>query len=401
MVDDKPEATESPPDLNRPKRAPPTIDLQATEISSEPAEQETTASGHPDDAVADSPAGERNATRDESVVSNEPPITSSRPPWIATAIVAALVGALATCGIIGAAAFAGWPKSPAPAAIAPQPDTAQIDALTKRLAKIESQPVPSATTGNTIDTRIAALEQRATTLHNDLAALRAQTDQLAASVNDLKTAPHETTPAPDLSAITSRLSQIEGATRALSAENAQHAAASADDKPLRRVVAMSLLDQRVRQGEPYAAALAAAKQLAINAETLKPLERFEAGGVPSANTLSKELLALITKLTPAEAEPAKGASILDRLQAGAERLVRIRRTDSSDEGGRSAVVNRIAAAARRDDVATARREMNGLTAAQLAALQPWIGRADAREAALAASRQLAADAIAALNKPAP
>jgi hypothetical protein len=34
-------------------------------------------------------------------------------------------------------------------------------------------------------------------------------------------------------------------------------------------------------------------------------------------------------------------------------------------------------------------------------VQPWIEKADARDAALAASRQLAADATAALSKPAP
>ena len=35
MVDDRPEDTGSLPDLGRPKREPPTIDLEATEVSSE------------------------------------------------------------------------------------------------------------------------------------------------------------------------------------------------------------------------------------------------------------------------------------------------------------------------------------------------------------------------------
>jgi hypothetical protein len=35
MVDDKPEPTEPPPDLGRPKRTPPTIDLDPSDISRE------------------------------------------------------------------------------------------------------------------------------------------------------------------------------------------------------------------------------------------------------------------------------------------------------------------------------------------------------------------------------
>ena len=35
MVDDRPEDTELPPDSGRAKRAPPTIDLEATEVSGE------------------------------------------------------------------------------------------------------------------------------------------------------------------------------------------------------------------------------------------------------------------------------------------------------------------------------------------------------------------------------
>ena len=35
MVDDRPEDTGSLPDSSRPKREPPTIDLEATEVSSE------------------------------------------------------------------------------------------------------------------------------------------------------------------------------------------------------------------------------------------------------------------------------------------------------------------------------------------------------------------------------
>ena len=96
-----------------------------------------------------------------------------------------------------------------------------------------------------------------------------------------------------------------------------------------------------------------------------------------------------------------GAGIVDRLQAGAARLVRIQRTDAADNNDRTAVIVRAAAAAQRNDVAGARRELNALPGADRAAVQPGIDRLDARDAALAASRQFAADAMAALTKPAP
>ena len=120
--------------------------------------------------------------------------------------------------------------------------------------------------------------------------------------------------------------------------------------PLRRVVAASLLDISVRQGDPYAAALAAAKSLAPDADALKPLDGFAASGVPSPAILCRELLTLVPKLSPPAPEnsTAVQAGIVDRLQAGAARLVRIERTDAVGND-RGAVVARVTAAALRND----------------------------------------------------
>jgi hypothetical protein len=175
----------------------------------------------------------------------------------------------------------------------------------------------------------------------------------------------------------------------------------ADDVPLRRLVAASLLDVLVRTGEPYASALSAAKSLADNADALNPLDGFAASGVPSAAVLCRELLTLVPKLSPpAQDTAAPGAGIVERLAAGASKLVRIERTDvvGNDRG---AIVARVTAAALRNDYAEARRELNTLAPADRAAAQPWIDKADARDAALATSRQFANAAMAALAKPAP
>jgi hypothetical protein len=134
---------------------------------------------------------------------------------------------------------------------------------------------------------------------------------------------------------------------------------------------------------------------------LKPLDQFAEKGVPNAGRLSTELLALVPKMSPAaqQNEATTGTGLVERLQAGAAKLVKIERTDTVGND-RGAVVARITAAALRNDFNEARRELKTLEPADRAAAQSWLERADARDAALAASRQFATDAMAALAKPA-
>jgi hypothetical protein len=204
---------------------------------------------------------------------------------------------------------------------------------------------------------------------------------------------------------------IESATRTQGAEIAQQGAKiadikaadakladakPADDIPLRRVVSAALLDVLVRVGDPYVAALGATKSLTDNADALKPLDAFATSGVPNVNALCRELLTIVPKLSPPPDNSATtGAGIVDRLQAGAAKLVRIQRADAVGND-RGSIVARVTTAALRNDLADARRELNTLSPADRAAAQAWLDKADARDAALAASRKFAADAMAAL-----
>jgi hypothetical protein len=166
------------------------------------------------------------------------------------------------------------------------------------------------------------------------------------------------------------------------------------------MVTAALLETLVRTGDPYPAAFAAAKSLAPDPEELKPLEAFAPTGVPSPAALSRELLTLIPKLSPpAPATPTTGSGLLERLEAGAAKLVRIERTDAVGNG-RGNVVARVTAAALRNDYSEARRELKTLAPADREAAQGWIEKADRRDAALAASHQFAATAMATLAKPA-
>jgi hypothetical protein len=383
MVDDKPEDNETSPDVGRAKRAPPTIDLEASEVSGET----------------------RNAGGDAQPERVSEVSSSPISPWV----IAPVSGLVAAALVIGVAWMLGWPAVVAPSA-APKVDTAAIDGLAARIASVESKTnTPTASAPDpAAAARVEALEKSVAALRGELASARAQSEKLAAAVNDVKSAPSETAPPPDLSAINERLAQIERTTSAQTAEiakeDAKEGARIADNKPaddaaLRRIVVASMLDVSVRQGDPYVASLAAAKSLATDADVLKPLDGFAASGVPSAASLSRELLTLVPKLSPPAPENATtGTGIVDRLAAGAAKLVRIERTDAVGTD-RGAVIARVTAAALRNDSNEARRELNTLTPADRAAAQPWLDKSDARDAALAASRQFAADAMAALAKP--
>jgi len=375
MAEDKSEDSEPSPDSGRAKRAPPTIDLEATEISGDT--QNAGAGAEPKRSL----------------------------PWpsraaVFAAVVAVVSGAGAAALVIAVAWLAGWPGEVAPPTAAPQANAA-IDALAYRVAGIEAKLTkpPASAPDPAVASRIEALEKSYASLRGELAAVRAQSEKLAAAVNDVKSTPRESSPPVDLSAINERLAQVERAIRAQTAEVAQESTKPADDLPLRRVVAAALLDVSVRHGEPYTAALAAAKSLTADAEALKPLDGFAASGVPSANALSRELLTLVPKLSPPVPENSTtGSGLVDRLQAGAAKLVRIQRTDAVGND-RGAVVARVTAAALRNDMAEARRELNTLAPADRAAAQAWLDKADARDAALAASRQFATEAMAALAQP--
>ncbi|MCK1642505.1 hypothetical protein IVA95_34395 [Bradyrhizobium sp. 157] len=404
MVDNRPEDTGSLPESGRPKREPPTIDLDASEVSTE-----TRNSGDaPSDPVAEPAPEVAQAPVEDSPVEEsrvaEPP---SRPvsPWV----IAPVSGAIAAALVIGVGWMLGWPAiQPASVSQTAQLNAAAIDGLTARVAGLEAK-VGKPVADPAAAARTEALEKSVAALRGEVAAVRAQGEKLASAINEVKSAPRgDGTVSPDLSAFAERIAKIESQMRAQSAEIAQQGskladttadAKPADDMPLRRVVSAALLDVLVRIGDPYPTALAAAKALAPNPEALKPLDQFADKGVPNAGKLSTELLALVPKLLPAQQSAATtGTGIVDRLQAGAAKLVKIERTDTAGTD-RSAVVARITAAALRNDFNEARRELMTLEPADRAAAQSWLESANARDAALAASRQFAADAMAVLAKP--
>jgi hypothetical protein len=371
------------PDAGKVKRAPPTIDLEATEVSGA---TRATADAKAEAAATSAPQGEA------APAGSQPP--SAAPTSISPWVIAPFSGAVAAALVILVGWMLGWPAVQAPPA-APQVDAAVVDDLGKRVAALEGKV-------NKVDAALApgVLQKPVKDLQNDVANLRAQVDKLAAA-GQTTSAPQgaATATAVDLAPLNERIAKIEEALRAQTAQTDKPAASPAkDDLPLRRLVAAALLDVAVRHGDPFAAALATARSMAPNPDALKPLDQFAEKGVPAPPALNRELLTLVPKLSPpAQDAGTTGTGIIDKLQAGASRLVRVERTDATGSD-RAAIVARVTAAAIRNDFADARRELSTLSPADRAPAQAWLDKAAARDAALAASRQFADEAMAALAK---
>lgn len=419
------------------------------EIDAEPLPDAASATPETRFAAA-SPAADEPPPRPAAAEPRKPGIAAMMlPPVLAVAIAAAVVVGAAKTGLL--------PEFLSSTSVsAPQGDAAALDALKARIADLESRPaartgaVADATALDALAARIASLEARpaqtgsdsaapstampdpalagkvealeksVATLRDELATLRSQSEQLAGTVKDIKPAASEPAaadtaatastekadrPTADaaaaLAAINARLTELEHAAKATTeaAPQAPQPPAAADDAPLRRLVAATMLDLTVKQGAPFAPILKAAQPLAIEPAALKPLEPFAATGVPSTAALGRELIALLPKLLSAD-DPANTTNFIDRFQANAERLVRIQRSDATAGIDRTAIVGRLTAAAQRGDLAEARRELKALAPADRAPVQSWIDRSEARDQALAASQSFATAALAAL-KPSP
>jgi hypothetical protein len=355
----------------RPKRSPPTIDLDASEVSEQT-----------DGAQADS----RHVW--------------SMPRWLAVGlpVISAVVGALAAVGMIWSSS---WLVRDATPTSESQQLSATLAELSGRIARIESKPsTPAAPAPDgEMRARLEAHEAALNAVRSDVTALRKQTEAAMAAGNDLNAAPH------DLSALTERLARLEQAVRALPRE---FAAPAGDDKELKRVVVANVLEGKVQRGEPFADTLAAAKTLTPDATGLAPLETFAATGVPTDGMLAKELLALLPQLAPASApttsdKPASGnGGLLDRLASGASKLVHVERADAPDSLPRDVggSLRAIADAARRNDLAAARNELAKLRADLKSRAQPWLDRVTATDAARKAAGSFSSSALAALSKPA-
>lgn len=414
----------------RRKRAAPTIDLEAQEIppagTPETAAPEAAASEATEPAAAESPI--------ETAVDSDSPGFSTPgdvpPPERSGAlrplVIGGIAGAVAATIVIAigwsAGLFAGEQTA------APDPRIAALEAQIKQL---QSRPVtPSANTGATdaLAARIAKVEDNVSkiaavpaddnamkSLGVALAALSRRTDELAtttraaqsradaaekaaadlrSNVQDMSKTAAAGASSADLASLQQRLAALEEQSKSARAELAK---ASESDKSARLALSAAAVRDAVLRGVPFAEELAQAKALGAAEKALAPLWSFAASGVPNAKTLAKELTDLLPQMRKAVGTPATSGGFLERLQANAENLVRVRPADAPAGNDASAVLARIEQSAAQDNIAAALADIGTLPEAARQVAANWVTRATARQKALDAARDFATGATRALG----
>jgi hypothetical protein len=118
--------------------------------------------------------------------------------------------------------------------------------------------------------------------------------------------------------------------------------------------------------------------------------------LPNAQALAQELRALLPDMLKISSAQAP-SGFLERLEANAGKLVRIRPIDAPQGDDASSVIARIEIDAAKADIPSALADLGKLNDATREPAQSWIAKAQARQAALAEARRYADAAARALG----
>lgn len=444
-------------------RPPPTIDLTATEVASEPApdpaRKPEAAPAPPAEAAgeAEPPRPDPGPAEPDPPASAgaESPIEHKPQTWLPTDQPHALIaGGIAGAGgallvllvlwLLGAftprdngtAALAGRTAAldaqvrelaarPAPTgdAKALGDMSARVDVVDAglrrvddRLARAESALATprSAPTDPVVLERLGAADSMLRALNATIADLRQRLDEVAIAAREARGRADAAAASPgapnaaeqgELDALAARIIVLERdaktVTQALKDASGQRQADIAADRAVRLAVVAEALRAAVERGVPFTTELAAAKALGADGAALAPLEAFAAAGVPGADALARDFDKVEPAMLAAAVPAAHDGGILDRLQANAERLVRVRPVGDTPGDDPAAGIARARAKAGRGDMAGALAELDRLPAAAKAPAAAWMKAAQARMAAVDSARQLLATSLAALGKPSP
>jgi hypothetical protein len=394
----------------RRKRSAPTIDLTATEVP--PAAADRGPASEPPPAPEQPEAATRPGGIFEPEAETAPPSPSGQSAWLsAPALAGGLLGAAIMAIILGALWFAGVVpvRHVASGDSGAQISSQAVDAIAQRIAKVEGALARLPANDPSVPERLSAADNAMKSLGIALTALTKRNDEVAGSAaeararaeaagnavtqlrDSVQSLSKNTTggvsPA-DVDIVQKRIAALEQAAKSPLADNAA-----------RLALAAAALRDAVASGEPFVAELDEVKSLGADEKSLAPLVPFASNGVPTIKMLAQELRALMPVLMKTSGTQAPAGNYLERLEASAARLVRIRPVDAPAGDDASAVLARLekeAASAAIDDALT---DLGKLDVATRAPAEVWIGKAQARQAALAAARQLASNTSHALGRP--
>jgi hypothetical protein len=313
------------------------------------------------------------------------------------------------------------PPPPPPDPAKADADAAEIKDLSARLARVETSLAaipPPAAPDSTLANRLAAIEAQMKPIAEHVAELDRQNADNATTVQETRERAeavakamaevnqadadqdklHQSAKA-ELSGLNARLDAVETLAKALRDQVAEAAAPKADE-PLRFALVAAGLRFALERGEPFAAELAAAKAVGVDPAMLAGIAPFAATGVPSPQELFRELTGLVPEMLKVSAPAGQDGGYLDRLQAHAEKLVRIRPVGDRAGDDPATVIGRIDRDMARRDLAGVLAELGKLPAPAQAIAEPWRKKALARQAVTAASAQLVAASFARLGAPA-
>jgi hypothetical protein len=413
---DKRATPEAPEGGRRRKREAPTIDLKATEIPA-PQEPAVEAAAEPPPEASEPPPPP--PPQAETSEPPPPPEADVGPPRRATDYVAVLAagfaGAIVTCAILAALWYDGLLPPRQENATVPN---AQIAALEKQVQSlrhdVQSRPADQSTAERLSTTEnalkslgvaLAALGHRDDSISADAKQARESAEAAQKATNELRAKVQNATKpsgaAPEaLDALSKRIAAVEHSVKDTRDQIAKTAATSAaTDKAARLALSAAALRNAVESGAPYANELAQAKAFGADAAKLAALTPFAPSGVPSAASLSRELADLLPAVRKASgAHDATGGGFLERLQANASRLVRIRPIAAPSGDAPADVLARVEADAARADIDGALADLAKLPEATRKPAEAWIAKARERQAALAAAREFARVSALALGK---
>jgi hypothetical protein len=258
--------------------------------------------------------------------------------------------------------------------------------------------LPKADTG--MADRLTAAENAMKSLGIALAAVNRRTDDITGTVNQMRASLQDILKtnaagpnSAELDALQKRIATLEQSAKSARADIARTASA---DSAARLALSAAALRDAVISGAPFTAELAQAKAFGADEKDLAPLASFAENGVPSAQSLAQELRALLPAMLKVYGTQAP-SGFLERLEANAGRLIRIRPVDAPPGDDAPSVLARIEIDAAKADISAALADINKLDEATRAPAQAWIAEAQARQAALAEARIFAVDAARALG----
>jgi hypothetical protein len=402
---DKRATPEAPQDARGKKRAAPTIDLTATDVSPEPAAGEAPAPERPaarETELADTPSNQRNANIGGLAIA----------AGAGAAVMVLVLFGLWLSGVLPI----GYPSSTGTNAQEAALEK-QIGTLTQRVATLEASiaKLPAGDAG--VADKLAAADNAMKSLGVALAALSHRTDDAAANTVDarkaadaaakavadlqasMKDAAANTAagvPRAEIEALQQRIAALENSAKAAREDIARN---TGNDQTARLALSAATLRDAVTAGAPFADELAAVKLLGGDDKAPAVLALFSSTGLPNEKALARELATFIPAMVKISGAQAPTGGFLEKLEANAEKLVRIRPVNAPPGDDASAVLARIEIDSANADITAALADLAKLPDNVRAPAAAWIEKTKTRQTALDAARQFAKETMRGLGHP--